>query len=331
MKKFAVGIDIGGTRTKIGLVDEAGNVLSHSIISMSNYPREGDYKNYVAKLCREIKKLFGTVNDDYSVVGIGIGAPMANYHKCTIDNPGNLWTSDNVNDKHERIFHIADDIRNQFSGDNKLGNTTIVVTNDANAAAIGEMVYGGARGMKDFVVVTLGTGLGGGVVLNGQLVNGHRGFAGELGHIVVEHEGRQCGCGLRGCIEPYASATGICRTVMNWLNESDEPSILRNMDPEKIESKDISDAAMAGDKLAIRAYQYTGEMLGKMLANVLPVLDPEAIFLTGGLAKAGDLILWPTDHAMREALLKIYSDVKLELSQINDDNAAVRGASALVW
>lgn len=330
MKKYAVGIDIGGTRTKIGIVDESGNVTAHAIISMANYPREGDYPAYVNKLGREIKKLFAALSD-YEVVGIGIGAPKANYHNNTIDDPGNLWTPDSVNDKRVRIFHIADDLRRECADNAQLAAAKVVVTNDANAAAIGEMVYGGAKGMKDFVVVTLGTGLGGGVVLNGQLVNGHRGFAGELGHIVVEKEGRQCGCGLRGCIEPYASATGICRTVVNWLNDTDEKSVLRNIDPDKIESKDISDAANAGDQLAIRAYQYTGAMLGKMLANILPILDPEAIFLTGGLAKAGDLILWPTDHAMRESLLKIYADVKLELSQINDDNAAVRGASALVW
>ena len=331
MNKLSVGIDIGGTRTKIGIVDAAGNVCANAIIAMSAYPRESDYPAYVDKLCSEIQRLLALQEGDYEVVGIGMGAPMANYNNCTIDNPGNLWTPDNVSDQHNRIFPIAKDILARFESDAKLNGTKIVVTNDANAAAIGEMVYGGAKGMKNFVVVTLGTGVGGGIVLNGGLINGHRGVGGELGHIVVQPEGRQCGCGLRGCIEPYASATGIVRTVTNWLNETDEPSILRSVDPEKIESKDISDAALAGDALAKRAYEYTGDLLGKCLANILPILDPEAIFITGGLAKAGNLILEPTEKAMRASLLRIYGDVKLALSQINDDNAAVRGASALVW
>jgi len=331
MKKLSVGIDIGGTRTKIGIVDADGNVCANSIIVMATYPRESNYPAYVDALCAEIVRLLGLQTEDYEVIGIGMGAPMANYNNRTIDNPGNLWTPDNVNDNHSRIFHIAEDILERFENNPKLANTKVVVTNDANAAAIGEMVYGGAKGMQNFVVVTLGTGLGGGIVLNGQLINGHRGFGGELGHIVVEPAGRQCGCGLRGCIEPYASSTGIVRTVKAWLNETDEPSVLRNIDPDKIESKDISDAALAGDAMAQRAYEYTGEMLGKMLANVLPVLDPEAIFITGGLAKAGNLILAPTERTMRASLLRIYGDVKLALSQINDDNAAVRGASALVW
>ena len=213
----------------------------------------------------------------------------------------------------------------------KLGIPT-ALTNDANAAAIGEMTYGAARGLKDFIMITLGTGVGSGIVINGQLVYGHDGFAGELGHVVVDPEGRQCGCGRKGCLETYCSATGVARTAREFLVKRSEPSLLRDIPAEEIQSKDVYDAAVKGDQLALDIFAFTGEVLGKALANFIAFSSPEAIVLFGGLAKSGDYIMKPIQKALDENILKIYAGkTKLLLSQLKDADAAVLGASALGW
>ena len=215
--------------------------------------------------------------------------------------------------------------------EDKLGIPT-ALTNDANAAAIGEMTYGAARGLRDFIIITLGTGVGSGIVVNGQLVYGHDGFAGELGHVVVERDGRICGCGRKGCLETYCSATGVARTAREFLVARSEPSLLREIPAEEIVSKDVYDAAIKGDKLALEIFEYTGTILGRALADFIAISSPEAIILFGGLAKSGDLIMKPIQKAMDENVLKIYAGkTKLLLSQLKDADAAVLGASALGW
>ena len=226
MKNLAIGIDIGGINTAIGLTDNEGNVYAELVVSTKKYPHVGDYPAYVDALCEAIRTIMNGISFDFALVGIGIGAPNANYHAGTIEAPANLWKfTDDDTDRNpqRRIFHLGDDIGRQFPG------TPVFVTNDANAATIGEMVYGNAKGMKDFIMITLGTGLGSGFVANGELIYGHDGFAGEFGHIIVERNGRQCGCGRRGCLETYVSATGIKRTAFELMATMTQPSELRNI------------------------------------------------------------------------------------------------------
>ena len=246
-----------------------------------------------------------------------VGAPNGNYYKGTIEFAPNLpWKG---------VIPLA------ALFEDKLGIPT-ALTNDANAAAIGEMTYGAARGLRDFIMITLGTGVGSGIVVNGQLVYGHDGFAGELGHVIVERDGRICGCGRKGCLETYCSATGVARTAREFLVARSEPSLLREIPAEEIVSKDVYDAAIKGDKLALEIFEYTGNILGRALADFIAFSSPEAIILFGGLAKSGDLIMKPIQKAMDENVLKIYAGkTKLLLSQLKDADAAVLGASALGW
>ena len=249
--------------------------------------------------------------------GMGVGAPNGKFYNGTIEFAPNLpWKG---------ISPLA------AMFEDKLGIPT-ALTNDANAAAIGEMTYGAARGMKDFIMITLGTGVGSGIVINGQLVYGHDGFAGELGHVIVDRNGRQCNCGRKGCLETYCSATGVARTAREFLVQRTDPSLLRNIPSEEIASKDVYDAAVKGDKLALDIFEFTGRILGEALANFIAFSSPEAIVLFGGLAKSGDYIMKPIKKAIDDNILKIYAGkTRLLLSQLKDADAAVLGASALGW
>ncbi len=328
MKKLAVGVDIGGINTAFGLVDDEGTVYAEYVISTKKYPAFGDYPAYVQDLCSAIKTMLDSVTFEFELVGIGIGAPNANYHTGTIETPANLWKftdADTDRDESRRIFHLADDIKRVLGYE-------VLMTNDANAATIGEMVYGNAKDMKDFIMITLGTGLGSGFVANGEMIYGHDGFAGEFGHVIVERNGRQCGCGRRGCLEAYVSATGIKRTAFELMATMNEPSELRDIAFKDFDSAMISAAAEKGDPIALEAFRYTGEMLGRALADAVVISSPEAIFLFGGLAKAGKKIFEPTQWYMEENMLSVFKNkVKLLPSGIEGKNAAILGASALIW
>lgn len=315
MKEVVLGIDIGGTFTKYGIIDIEGHCLKENFISTDKY---SDFDVYLENLQTEIEETINGINESIIIKAIGIGAPNGNYYRGTIENAPNLnWKG---------IIPFVEKFKEYYP------NMPIVLTNDANAAAYGEMIYGGARNMKDFIVITLGTGLGSGVVVNGSIVYGHDGFAGELGHINVKNRGRECGCGKRGCLETYVSATGIKRTVYKLLAERVTESELRSYNFEELTSKMISEAAKKGDEIAMEAFEITGRILGVKLADAVTVTSPEAIFLFGGLVQAGDLLIKPTKKYMEENLFPVYrGKVKLLLSDLKEANAAVLGASALAW
>lgn len=313
MKDVAIGIDIGGTFTKYGIVDKDGKCYFEGSISTTSVETAEEFVNELSQVLKAQMSGF----KDMELKGIGIGAPNGNYYKGTIENAPNL--------KWKGIVPFVDLFKKHF-------NMPVVLTNDANAAAIGEMVYGGAKNMNDFIVITLGTGLGSGIVANGKLIYGHDGFAGELGHTKVFENGRECGCGQKGCLETYASATGIRRTVFEMLANSNAPSKLRDVTFNDITSEMIANAAQDGDKIAVEAFKYTGELLGRKLAESVSYLSPEAIFLFGGLAKSGDLILKPTKESLEANVLPIFRNkVKVMLSGMSEVNAAVMGAGALAW
>jgi len=314
MKEIAIGIDIGGTNTKFGLVDRAGNTFNEGFIKTHQYEKADDF---VKDLAGELKKIISIQKGECTIKGIGIGAPNGNYYRGTIEFAPNLrWKG---------IVKLADLFKKYF-------DYPVILTNDADAAAIGEMIYGAAKDMKDFILVTLGTGLGCGFIANGEMIYGHDGFAGELGHTIVIPDGRQCGCGRKGCLEQYASATGIVKTVLEMLEYSYRDSKLKLLKKEDITSEEIFEAAKAGDKIALDAFDYTGKLLGMGLANAVAITSPEAIILFGGLSLAGDYIFNPTKKYMEEYLLNIYKNkVKIIPSALNDKNAAILGASAMVW
>lgn len=311
MSKLAIGIDIGGTNAKFGFADRDGNIVAQSRIKTADFP---DYVSFVNKLREELPKLHSLEE----VIGIGIGAPNANYHTGKIEYPPNLpW---------EGITPLVDQINNVIG-------IPSVMTNDANAAALGEKVYGNAKQMDDFIVITIGTGLGGGVYSNGDLIYGKHGFAGELGHTLVNANGRMCKCGKRGCLETYVSATGIRRTVYKLLADYLEPSILRGISFDDLSTKTISDAADDGDHIAIEAFKYTGRILGMKLADFIVHTDPESIFLLGGLARAGEHIFGPARENMDKYLMPLFRNRNIQLlpSGLKDDDAPILGASSLVW
>lgn len=311
--KATLGIDIGGTNTVFGFVDREGKCLaSASIPTNAQQPATSLF----GRLAESAKTLLAGVKDKCELVGIGIGAPNANYYKGTIENPPNLsWGHVDVVAEMKKYFTVP-----------------IAITNDANAAALGEMFFGAAKGMKDFIVITLGTGLGSGVVANGELIYGADGFAGEIGHTNVDPNGRQCGCGNRGCLETYASATGLCRTVQEIICNSTTPSELRNVSYEKLTAHMVFEMAQRGDKLALEAFEITGRILGIKLADSVAHTSPEAIVLFGGLASAGDLIFKPTKRSMEERLFPNFRNkVKIIPSRLVEGNTAVLGASALIW
>ena len=308
-----LGIDIGGTNTVFGFVDRNGNCIAESSIPTNSYEAA---ESLFARLSIEIVNLYKQIDGKYNFIGIGIGAPNANYYKGTVEMPPNLsWGYVNVLEIIQKYFDVPS-----------------AITNDANAAAIGEMKFGAAKGMKDFIVITLGTGLGSGIVCNGELVYGADGFAGEIGHTIYDPNGRQCGCGRKGCLETYSSASGIRRTVYELLCDSNEESELRKISFTDLTAKTISEAALKGDKIALQAFDYTGKVLGIKLADAVAHTSPEAIILFGGLAASGKLIFEPTQKYMEEYMLNIFKNkVKLIPSALTNGNTAVLGASALIW
>lgn len=315
LKPNVVGIDIGGTNSVFGIVDAQGNVLASNSIKTQAYPVLEDYINALGNGILELIAKNGGIE---KIKGIGVGAPNANYYTGNIEHAANLpWKG---------IVPFAKMLSE------KVG-VPVTLTNDANAAAIGEMKYGAARGMRDFIMITLGTGVGSGVVANGQLIYGHDGNAGELGHVIVRRDGRPCGCGNKGCLETYTSATGVARTAKEMLqNRAGEDSLLRKIELDKITSKDVFDAAMAGDAIAKDIFAFTGQILGEALADFVKFSSPEAFVLFGGLAKAGDLLLNPLKKAMDDNLMAVFKGkVKVLFSEMKDADAAVLGASALAW
>ncbi len=315
MKKLVAGIDIGGTNSAFGLVDESGVIHAEAKISTAAYP---DVDRYQEELYIAIRKLLDTLPFPYEVIGVGIGAPNSSFYKGTIENAPNLpWKG---------IVPFVDKFRRFFP------DLPILMTNDAKAAAIGEMTYGGAKGMRDFIVITLGTGLGSGFVVNGRLLLGHDSFAGELGHMIVNRTGRICGCGRKGCLETYVSATGIKRTIFKLLADHTEPSAFRKLSYDDLTAEMITKAALEGDPLAVEAYEYTGMLLGQALADAVTITSPEAIFLFGGLARAGKFIFEPTKKYMEMHMMSNFRNkVKLLPSGVDGMNAAVLGAAALIW
>ena len=313
-KEVVLGIDIGGTTTSLGFVDREGNLLAAtSMPTEAHDPAEF----LVARLQGRIEEARAGLPSPHRLRGIGIGAPNANHLRGTIEHAVNLNWGESVD--------FVGLVRKHF-------DLPLAITNDANAAAIGEMLFGNARGMKHFLVITLGTGLGSGIVADGRLLYGASGFAGELGHIVVDLEGRQCGCGRRGCLETYVSATGLRRTALTLLAERCDPSPLRAMSPQEMTSKRIFDLAVAGDAIALEAFDRTARILGLKLADAVAHTSPEAIFLAGGLAAAGDLLLKPTQRYMDSFLFGVYrGTVQLLPSGMEAGNSAILGAAALIW
>jgi glucokinase len=312
--QYAIGIDMGGTNTVFGIVDNDGHVLSKGSIKTGTH---ADINLYIVELYTELSKLIDTVGKE-NIKGIGVGAPNGNYYTGDILYAPNLpWKGE---------IHFAQLMTEKFG-------IPTALTNDANAAAVGEMTYGAARGMKDFIMITLGTGVGSGIVVNGKVVYGHDGFAGELGHVIAVREGgRTCGCGRKGCLEAYASATGVARSAQEIMKTTTKSSLLHNTPLDKITSKDVFDAAMNGDEVAKEIFNYTGKILGECFADFVTFSAPEAIILFGGLSKAGDLILNPIVEHMEKNMLDIWKGkVKVLFSDLKEADAAVLGASALAW
>jgi glucokinase len=313
MKDVVAGIDIGGTNIIFGLVDNSGNVIAEERLKTVEFP---DIKDYISAQHRAINNMLDS-NSGHRLIGLGVGAPNANYHKGTIELAPNLaWKG---------IVPLAEYLKEKV-------NVPVIITNDANAAAMGEMIFGGARGMKDFIVLTLGTGLGSGIVVNGEVVYGHTGFAGELGHTVIVPGGRECGCGRRGCYETYASASGLVRSVLNLLSERREESAFRDLPPSELTSKMIVEEAVKGDRIALEAINYTAEKLALGIINAITFSSPEAVFLFGGLVKAGEMLLEPVRNYVDQNVMPIFrGSVKILPSGISEANAAVLGAAALAW
>ena len=316
-KQFVVGVDIGGQTSKIGVVNTRGEVLAQIVIRSDIYGSDADA--FILALSNAIKTCIKEAGVEGQVRGIGVGAPNGNYYTgCVAFAPNLAWAAG-------QSVELAAKLSAQMDG------IPVSLTNDANAAAVGEMTYGAARGLKDFIMITLGTGVGSGIVIDGKVVYGHDGFAGELGHVcVVRNGGRLCGCGKTGCLETYCSATGVARTAREWLEATDEPSLLR--DVEEISSKSVYDAAKAGDALAKRIFEYTGKLLGRSFADFIAFSAPQAIVLFGGLARAKEYLYEPMLNAMNDNVLPIWKGkVKLIFSQLKESDAAILGASALAW
>jgi glucokinase len=340
MQKITIGIDIGGTNTEFGIVNEVGKCIAKGKIRTDKYD---DVNLFVSELTLALNRLLQSIPSGSELIGIGIGAPNGNYYNGTIEFAPNL--------KWKGIIPLVQLMKSNF-------NTNIYLTNDANAAAIGEKIYGGAKNMSDFILITLGTGLGSGFYANGKLIYGHDGFAGELGHTIYDENGRQCGCGRKGCLETYASAKGIVKTVLELLKDNSRQSILRKKinsdsgfqpesdsnssksdsgyqsesDSVKITAKDIYDAALENDEIALDAFDYSGNVLGLKLSDAVAITSPEAIFMFGGLAQAGKFIFEPTKKYMEQYLLPIFRNkVKLLPSELPENEAAILGAAALVF
>lgn len=315
-KPYVIGLDMGGTNSVFGIVDQRGNIKSQTVISTKAYP---DFKDYVKAAYEALQPALDQVGGIQNIRAMGIGAPDANYYTGNIENAANLAWKGIVPcaQLFEEVFGIP-----------------VRVTNDANAAAMGEMTYGVARGMKNFIMITLGTGVGSGIVVDGRVVYGSDGFAGELGHFVIDHSdnARSCGCGRKGCLEAYTSATGVARTAREFLEHSSEASLLRDLVADEITSYDVFKAAEKGDKLALDIFNYTGRILGTACADFATFCSPEAFVFFGGLTKAGEYLMQPLRKAYEENILFLYqNEAKLLISALNGSEAAVLGASALGW
>ena len=316
-KQHVVGVDVGGQTSKIGVVNARGEVLAQTVIRTDTYGDDADA--YLKALAAAIKACVADASVEGDVRGIGVGAPNGNYYTGQVAFAPNIaWAANKSVDFAAKLSELLDGI-------------PVSLTNDANAAAVGEMTYGAAKGMSHFIMITLGTGVGSGIVIDGKEVYGHDGLAGELGHTcAVRNNRRQCGCGKTGCLETYCSATGVARTAREWLEASNEPSLLREV--ETISSKDVYDAAKAGDALARRIFDYTGRMLGRSFADFVAFSSPEAIVLFGGLARAKEYIYEPMLEAMNENLLPLWKGkIKIVFSSLKESDAAILGASALAW
>lgn len=314
-RPHVVGMDMGGTNTVFGIVDARGNVIAKSAVKTTVH---SDILLYVEDLYKELMPLIDSVGGISKIRGIGVGAPNGNYYTGNIEYAPNLpWKG---------VVPFAKMLEEKFE-------IPAALTNDANAAAYGEMTYGAARGMKNFIMITLGTGVGSGIIIDGKVVYGHDGFAGELGHTnVVRENGRQCGCGRKGCLEAYASATGVSRTAREILTLTDKDSLLRTIPMNSITSKDVYDAAMEGDGVAQEIFNFTGKLLGEAFTDFVAFSAPEAIVLFGGLTKAGDLLLNPVLKNMEDNMLNLWKGkVKVLFSELKEADAAILGASALVW
>lgn len=317
LKPYVIGLDLGGTNSVFGIVDSRGDIKATTAIKTQNYANVDDYVDASVEALRIIIDQVGGID---KIKAMGIGAPNANFYRGTIEYAPNIvWG-------HECCVPLAEMFKK------KLG-IPVAITNDANAAAIGEMAYGVARGMKNFIMLTLGTGVGSGIVVNGQLVYGCDGFAGELGHVIMRREnGRSCGCGRTGCLEAYCSATGVARTAREFLSTTSSPSLLRDIKPEDITSLDVSIAAGKGDELAKRVYEFTGEMLGEACADFAAFSSPEAFIFFGGLTKAGDLLMEPIKRSYDAHVFSIFKGkAQFLISSLDGSSAAVLGASAIGW
>ena len=318
LKPYVIGLDLGGTNSVFGIVDSRGEIKATTAIKTQGYDSVDDY---VDACVAALQPIIDEVGGIEQIKAMGIGAPNGNYYNGTIEFAPNLpWA-------HDGVVPLGKMFSERLSG------IPVGLTNDANAAAVGEMIYGVARGMKNFIVITLGTGVGSGIVINGQVVYGCDGFAGELGHVIMRREnGRSCGCGRNGCLEAYCSATGVARTAREMLETTDQPSLLRELDPEQITSLDVSIAAGKGDKRAKEIYEFTGHMLGEACADFAAFSSPEAFIFFGGMTKAGDLIMDPIKRSYKEHALKIFRDKpQFLISGLDGSSAAVLGASAIGW
>ena len=314
MKEYVIGIDIGGTFTKFGFVDREGNIFGDGSSPTDVYDKVEDYLDNLVKVLKNSEK---SLEEPHKIIGVGIGAPNGNFYKGTIENATNL--------KWKGIIPFAEMVQ-------KFYDVPVRLTNDANAAALGEKVYGGGQDIDDFVMITLGTGLGSGIIVNGDLVYGHDGFAGELGHTNVKENGRQCGCGNKGCLETYVSAPGIKRTVFELLALDSRGSDLVNYSFDELDSEMIYNAARKDDPIALKAFDITGKILGRKLADTVVHTSPKAIFLFGGLAKSGDYIFNPTKKYLEEYVMGPFKNkVEIKPSQLMDKNVAVLGSSSLIW
>jgi len=315
MDSYVIGVDIGGTGTKYGIVDKDGNVLHSSSMPTNTHAQ---VHTFIDELYEKLSELIEKVGGIGRIKGIGVGAPNGNVYTGTIEYAPNLpWKG---------VIPFAKMLQDKFK-------LPVKLTNDANAAAVGEMMYGAAKGMKDFILIALGTGVGSGIVANGELIYGHDGFAGELGHTIIIPDGRlHVGTGKKGSLESYASATGVAQSAMEILRDTTRPSLLRNIPIEKITSKDVFEAAQQDDEVAKEVFEFTGKILGMSLANFVMFSSPEAIILFGGLTKAGDLILKPTREHMEANVIEIFENkVKILFSHLKESDAAILGASALMW
>lgn len=314
MMNYAIGIDIGGTYIKFGIFERNGACIFQDVLKMQQFPKA---EMFVQTISAVLKKQIAESNIKENIKGIGIGAPNGNFFTgAIVDAPNLPWKN------HVALAALMEQ-ELQFP---------VVLTNDANAAAIGEMLYGGAKEMNNFIVLTLGTGLGSGIVSGGKMLYGHTGFAGELGHVIVVPDGRPCGCGRKGCLEKYVSATGIVNTAIELLSQNNIPSLLRNINSLSLDSRMIHEAALQGDALGLNAFEITGNYLGFAIANAVAITSPQAVFLLGGLALSGKLLFEPTCRSLEKNILNIFAgSVKILPSELPPDRAALLGAAALVW